>query len=99
MDNDNETAPTTTPTNISFHQTLVGRQIRPNAQMPIAAHQVCGRLLKQLTMAIEFGQAGHKPVAIVRDWLDEWLMRERQRAMPGVECEDSGAIAVAAASN
>ena len=63
-------------TDVEYFQVLFGNQLRPNGQMSIEEHRVCGYLLKQVTMATEGRPGAHAPVTTVRHILDDWAMQE-----------------------
>lgn len=49
---------------------------RPNAKMPIKAHQEIGRLLKEARVATLFHKKAEKEIDSVRCTLDDWVQRE-----------------------
>lgn len=53
-----------------------GSSWRPNARMPLAAHQEVGNLLKELLELGGFRSRAHSRVDHVRSELDEWVQRE-----------------------
>lgn len=61
---------------IGYVRTLVGPQRRPNAKMPIEAHERMGALLKSVLIASSRRQGVYNRVNVVRDVLDEWTQRE-----------------------
>lgn len=61
---------------IGYVRTLVGPQRRPNAKMPIEAHEKLGALLKSVLAASSRRQGVYNRVNAVRDVLDEWTQRE-----------------------
>lgn len=57
---------------------------RPNAKMPIKAHQEIGRLLKEARVATLFHKKAEKEIDSVRCTLDDWVQREYNRIeLPG----------------
>lgn len=52
------------------------KEKRPNTQMPIPMHQDAGKLLKALFYATRFHKRANRPVADVRNYLDEWIQCE-----------------------
>lgn len=55
---------------------FVGRRLRPNARMPVEAHQEVGGLLKSVLVAAERRDGARTRVDRMRSELDEWVMRE-----------------------
>ncbi len=61
---------------IAYTMSFVGRRLRPNARMPVAAHQEVGGLLKAVLVAAERRDGTRTRVDRIRSELDEWVMRE-----------------------
>lgn len=49
---------------------------RPNAKMPVAAHQEIGTLLQEVHAASYYRKSVNTPVGIVRCDLDDWIQKE-----------------------
>lgn len=63
-----------------YVQTFVGAQRRPNAKMPINAHEKVGALLTSVLVASYHRKGVYNRVDSVRSELDEWIQREYNRA-------------------
>jgi hypothetical protein len=61
---------------VAYNMTFVGRRLRPDARMPIVAHQEVGGLLKSVLVAAERRDGVRTRVDRIRSELDEWVMRE-----------------------
>ena len=61
---------------VAYNMTFVGRRLRPDARMPIAAHQEVGGLLKSVLVAADKRDGVRTRVDRIRSELDEWVMRE-----------------------
>lgn len=66
------------PAVVSFYRMLSQTpDYRPNARMPIAAHQEIGKLLKEVCTASNFVRKSvYNPVNSVRCELDDWIQQE-----------------------
>lgn len=64
------------PKTILYNHIVAGRQKRPNAQMPINAHQAVAKLLKSILAVTERHPTVRDNLNFVRGELDEWVMRE-----------------------
>ena len=67
-------------TSVGYIQTIVGPRRRPKGQMPIKSHVEVGALLKSLLAATYRRKAVYNRVNMIRSELDEWIMREYNRA-------------------
>ena len=70
---------TASAADVPYYQPLFGSSFRPNTQMPIEAHQLCGQLLKEMVIATEERAGAVGPLNYVRGTLDDWVMREYDR--------------------
>jgi hypothetical protein len=61
---------------IVYGQVFVGGSWRPNARMPLMAHQEAGNLLKELIECGRFRSRAYSRLEHVRCELDEWVQRE-----------------------
>lgn len=61
---------------IVYGQVLVGGSWRPNARMPLKAHQEAGNLLMELIECGRFRSHAYSRLEHVRCELDEWVQRE-----------------------
>ncbi len=65
---------------VQYIQTFVGPRRRPNGKMPIETHKEVGRLLKEVLVVCYHRKGAYNRVNSVRSDLDEWAMREYDRA-------------------
>lgn len=65
---------------VGYVQTLVGPQRRPAGKMPIEAHAQAGNLLKSVLLHSYHRKGVYNRVDSIRSELDEWVMREYDRA-------------------
>jgi hypothetical protein len=73
--------PTTGKRNtVGYVQTFVGAQRRPNGTMPVETHAKVGELLKSVLVASYHRKGVYNRVDGIRSELDEWTMREYNRA-------------------
>lgn len=65
---------------VGYIQTFVGAQRRPNGTMPVETHAKVGELLKSVLVASYHRKGVYNRVDGIRSELDEWTMREYNRA-------------------
>lgn len=61
---------------VSYVQTFVGTQRRPNARMPIESHAKVGELLKSVLIVSHHRKGVYNRLNSIRCELDEWAQRE-----------------------
>ncbi|MGH8027869.1 MAG: DUF5623 domain-containing protein [Pseudoxanthomonas sp.] len=61
---------------IGYVQTFVGPQRRPDARMPISAHEEIGKILKSVMSICHNRRGIANKIDAVRSELDEWIQRE-----------------------
>lgn len=72
--------PSTKGNSVGYVMSLVGPSHRPNARMPIEAHEEVGRLLKGVLLDTYNRKGVYKKVNAIRCELDEWTQREYDEA-------------------
>ena len=73
-------APTGKRNTVGYVQTFVGAQRRPNGTMPVEMHAKVGELLKSVLVVSNHRKGVYNRVNGIRSELDEWTMREYNRA-------------------
>jgi hypothetical protein len=61
---------------VAYNMTFVGRRLRPDARMPIEAHQEAGALLQSVIADAWKRDGARNRADRIRSDLDEWVMRE-----------------------
>lgn len=61
---------------VPYNHTFMGQQLRPNASIPISAHEEIGMLLKSVLFAAPGRDGVRNRIDAIRSELDEWAMRE-----------------------
>lgn len=61
---------------VPYNMTFVGRRLRPDARMPIEAHQEVGALLQSVIADARKRDGARNRADRIRSDLDEWVMRE-----------------------
>lgn len=61
---------------IAYNMAFVGRRLRPDARMPVEAHQQVGALLKMVLVAATKRDGARTRIDRMRSDLDEWVQRE-----------------------
>lgn len=61
---------------IAYTMSFVGRRLRPDARMPVEAHQEVGTLLKSVLVAAAKRDGARTRIDRMRSELDEWVQRE-----------------------
>jgi hypothetical protein len=61
---------------VRYNHLFLGRQLRPNANLPVDVHRELGRLLKPVISATSGRSHVHEMIDMIRSELDEWAMRE-----------------------
>lgn len=61
---------------IAYTMSFVGRRLRPDARMPVQAHQEVGALLKSVLVAAAKRDGARTRIDRMRSELDEWVQRE-----------------------
>lgn len=65
---------------LSFNQTLLGQQERPNGKMPIEVHERVGIAIKQVMSTTQNRAGVYNKLDSVRATLEEWVQREYTRS-------------------
>lgn len=61
---------------VGYVRALVGPERRPNARMPLKAHEQVGLLLKSVIQDTYFRKGAYNRLDSIRSELDEWVQRE-----------------------